>query len=88
MTTFKSYFFFHLESESLERLFGTKKIEISKIQQLESCKFNKHLFLKKSRSSMREIFFEKMLLEFHKCYRAGINVFRSSHRRCPIKNCS
>ena len=81
-----NHIFFHLESGDLERLFGTKKMGIPKMQKLQPCKFNKHLFFKKLRSSMREIFFEKLLLEFRKCYRAGINVFRSIHRRCSIKN--
>ena len=44
MTNFLSYIF-HLESGDLERLFGTKKMWISKIQKLEPCKFYKHLFL-------------------------------------------
>ena len=73
--------FFHLESGDLERLFGTKKMLISKIQKLETYKFNKHLFLKnlfEIRSSLREIFFEKMLLEFDKSFNVIVMEFMFS----------
>ena len=61
-------FFFYLESGDLEKLIGTKKIWISKIQKLQPCKFNKHLLLKhvfEFRRSLRQVFLEKMLLEFY-----------------------
>ena len=80
MTTFLSYFF-HLESGDLERLFGTKRMWISKIQKLERCRFNKHLFLKtlfEFRSILREVFFEKILLEFDKSFNVIVKEFMFS----------
>ena len=71
-------YFFHLESGDLERLFGTKKIWISKIEKLESRRFNKHLFLKnliEFRTRLREIFFEKMLLELDKSFNVIVKEF-------------
>ena len=62
---------FSLENGDMERLFGTKEMWISKKQKLEPCKFNKQLFLKnlfEFRSILREIFFDKILLEFDKSF--------------------
>ena len=47
----------------------------------EPCKFNKHLLLKnlfEFRSSMQEIFFEKMLLEFDKSFNVIVKEFMLS----------
>ena len=51
------------------------------MQKLEPCKFNKHLFLKnlfEFRSSLREIFCEKMLLEFDKYFHVFVKEFMFS----------
>ena len=51
------------------------------MQKLERCKFNKHLFLKKLLefgSSLREIFSEKMLLEFDKPFSVIVKEFMFS----------
>ena len=48
------------------------------MQKLEPCKFNKHLFLKnlfEFRSSLREIFFEKMPLKFDKPFKVIAKEF-------------
>ena len=68
---------------------------ISKIQKLEPCKFNKHLFLKnlfEFRSSLREIFFEKMFLELDKSFSVIVKEFmfseaanRGFHKEAVLK---
>ena len=83
-----SHIFFHWESGDLEKLFGTKKIWVPKIQKLEPCKFNKHLFLKKLfefRSSPRDIFFEKMFLEFDKSFSVIVKEFMFSEMKVSAK---
>ena len=85
MTTFLlfNHILFHLESEDLERLFGTTKMWISKIQKLEPSKYNKHLFLKtlfEFRRSLRKVFFKKMLLEFDKSFNDILKEFMFSSK--------
>ena len=55
-----------------------RKCEYPKKQKLEPCKFNKQLFLKKLfeiRYSLREIFFEKILLELDKFFNVIMKEF-------------
>ena len=58
-----------------------RKCKYPKIEKLEPCKFNKLLFLRnlfEFSSSVREIFFEKMLLEFEKSFNVTVKEFMFS----------